>query len=229
MDQISKAESITQAVVSRRSLRAFLPDEVPEKVVREILSNASRAPSGTNMQPWKVYVVTGMKRQILCDTVCHAFDHDSGEHDSEVRYYPEQWFEPFISRRRKIGWDLYRLLGIAKGEREKTHLQHRRNFRFFDAPVGLIFTIHRELATGSWLDYGMFLQNIMVLAREYGLDSCPQAAWADYHRAIRTVLPIAGEETVVCGMSLGFADPSAIENTLVTERECVDQFATFLS
>ncbi len=128
------------------------------------------------MQPWQVYVLTGEIRQRVCDAVCHAFDHTPEKHDSEKRYYPKKWFEPFISRRRKVGWDLYGLLGIEKGDKEKMKKQHRRNFQFFDAPVGLIFTIHRDLETGSWLDYGMFLQNIMLLAREAGLHTCPQAA-----------------------------------------------------
>ena len=229
MDQISKASTVTEAVETRRSLRAFLSKSVPEEVISEILTHAARAPSGTNMQPWKVYVLTGKTRQQLCDAVCDAFDNERGEHDSEIRYYPEKWFEPYISRRRKIGWDLYQLLGIEKGERDKTHRQHRRNFQFFDAPVGLIFTIHRDLSTGSWLDYGMFLQNIMLLARESGLDTCPQAAWADYHRAIRPILSLPDEEIVVCGMAIGFADYQATENTLVTEREELEQFATFLN
>ncbi len=162
----SPAASVTEAVTSRQSVRAFLDKPVDPAVVQRILRAAARAPSGTNMQPWQVYVLTGRSRDALCNTVCAAFDSESEEHDSEVRYYPYKWFEPYISRRRKIGWDLYGLLGITRENKAGMKAQHRRNFRFFDAPVGMIFTIHRELETGSWLDYGMFLQNIMLLARE---------------------------------------------------------------
>ena len=164
-------------IESRRSVRAFLDTPVEDQQIESILTQAARAPSSTNMQPWQVYVVQGETRAQLCDAACDAFDNESAIHDSEARYYPKQWFEPFLSRRRKVGWDLYTLLEIEKGDKAKMHRQHRRNFQFFDAPVGLIFTIHRELELGSWLDYGMFLQNIMILARASGLDTCPQAAW----------------------------------------------------
>ena len=222
------SSTVSDAIDTRRSLRAFLPQEVPQDTVATLLQRAARAPSGTNMQPWKTYVVTGDTRQKLCDACCAAFDDPSRSYDSEVRYYPEKWFEPYLSRRRQVGWSLYGLLGIKKGDRQRTHAQHRRNYNFFDAPVGLIFTVHRDLATGSWLDYGMFMQNIMLLAREQGLHSCPQAAWADYHEVVRNVLPISTDEIIICGMALGFADPDAIENTLVTERVPMAQHIQFL-
>lgn len=222
------SESISDAIATRRSLRAFLPRDVPRKTVTSLLEKAARAPSGTNMQPWKAYVVTGKTHQLLCTSVCAAFDDPSTEYSGEVPYYPEEWFEPYLSRRRQVGWALYALLGIEKGDRVRMHAQHRRNFQFFDAPVGMIFTIHRHLATGSWLDYGMYLQNIMLLAREEALHTCPQAAWADYHSVIRKVLPLNDEEIVVCGMALGYADPQAMENSLVTKRAAVEQNALFL-
>jgi nitroreductase len=180
------------------------------------------------MQPWKAYVLTGESQQRLCSSVCLAFDEQSKEYSGEVQYYPNRWFEPYLSRRRQVGWALYALLGIEKGDRARMHAQHRRNFQFFDAPVGIMFTIHRDLATGSWLDYGMYLQNIMLLAREQGLHTCPQAAWADYHAVIRKELPIGDDEVVVCGMALGYADKDAIENSLVTERAPIEQSALFL-
>jgi len=220
--------SVSEAILSRRSVRAFRNVPVESDVLRNIIHKAARAPSGTNIQPWRVYVVAGASRGALCERVGRAFDREAGEHDSEVRYYPVRWFEPYLSRRRELGWSLYGLLGIKKGEREKARAQHRRNFLFFDAPQGMIFTLHRDLKTGSWLDYGMFIQNIMLLAREAGLHTCPQAAWADYHRAIREVLPISDEETVVCGLSIGYADDNAIENTLVTPRVESGHFTTFL-
>ena len=222
------AESVSRAVETRRSLRAFLDTPVPEKVIAQILDTAARAPSGVNMQPWKVYVLTGSTRKALCESVCRDFDNPEIKPETDVAYYPSSWFEPYVSRRRQVGWDLYGLLDIKKGDREKTHQQHRRNYQFFDAPVGLMFTVHKDLATGSWLDYGMFLQNIMLLAREAGLHTCPQAAWPDYHHAIRRVLPLSDEEVVVCGMAVGYADTSAIENTLVTTRVPLDDFVQFL-
>lgn len=220
--------TVTDAVNTRRSLRAFLPKAVPMDTIAQILTTAARAPSGTNMQPWKSYVLTGESRQRLCDACCAAFDGQSTNNVSEVRYYPEKWFEPYLGRRREVGWALYNLLGIQKGDRAKTHAQHRKNFQFFDAPVGMIFTIHRDLATGSWLDYGMFMQNIMLLAREHGLHTCPQAAWADYHQAVRESLQLTDDEIVVCGLAMGYADPSAIENTLVTTRVALEDHVSFL-
>ena len=218
---------VSDAIRTRRSLRAFLPKDVPNSIIQSILETACRAPSSTNMQPWQVHVVRSDVKQRLCDAVCHAFDHEKDQHQGECKVYPERWFDPYISRRRKVGWDLYGLLNIGKSEREKMHVQHRRNFQFFDAPVGMIFTIHRELAIGSWLDYGMFLQNIMLLAREQGLHSCPQAAWTDFHQVIRKVLPVSADEIIVCGLALGYADESAIENSLLTERAEVADFVQF--
>jgi nitroreductase len=219
--------SIDHAITSRRSVRRFSPTPVPRAVIAEILDAAARAPSGTNMQPWRGYVLTGPPRDELCAAVQKAFDAQEAGHHHEVRYYPETFFEPYLSRRRKVGWDLYGMLGIARGEAEKMRAQHRRNFQFFDAPVGMVFTIHRGLATGSWLDYGMFLENIMVAARARGLDTCAQAAWTHYHKVIRPVLGLADEEVVVCGMALGHADPDAPENRLETARATSDQFMSW--
>jgi nitroreductase len=224
------AAAVDAAITSRRSVRAFLDTPVPHEVVRDILRVAARAPSGTNTQPWRVTVLTGSARERLSARIGAAYDDPARRalHVEEYAYYPMRWVSPYIERRRKIGWDLYGLLGIGKGDRERMHRQHARNFRFFDAPVGLIFTVDRVLEKGSWLDYGMFLQSIMVAARARGLDTCPQAAFATFHRLITEELSLSADEMVVCGMSLGFADPEAIENTLVTEREPVEQFARFL-
>jgi nitroreductase len=179
------------------------------------------------MQPWRGYVLAGAAKNALIAAVQAAFDAGETGHAQEVQYYPDEFFEPYLSRRRAVGWTLYGKLGIARGEAAKMRAQHRRNFQFFDAPVGLIFTIDRRLATGSWLDYGMFLENVMTAARGRGLDTCAQAAWTHYHKAIRRVLGLAAEETVVCGMALGFADPDAIENTLITARAPARSFMRF--
>jgi nitroreductase len=219
--------AVDAAIASRRSIRRFLPTPVPAATVEAILDFAARAPSGTNMQPWRGHAVAGAARQALCDAVQAAFDAPDAPHVQEIPYYPDAFFEPYLSRRRDVGWALYGLLDIARGQPEKMRAQHRRNFQFFDAPVGLIFTIDRRLATGSWLDYGMFLENIMVAARGRGLDTCAQAAWATYHRAIRPVLGLGEEDIVICGIALGHADPDAPENTLITTRAPARDFMRF--
>ncbi len=221
---------VDAAITSRRSLRAFLPSPVPREVLEDILRVASRAPSGTNTQPWKVYVLTGDAQQQLSQQILAAFDDpaQAAQQREEYAYYPTQWESPYIDRRRKVGWDLYGLLGIGKTDKERMHAQHGRNYRFFDAPVGLMFTIDRVMEKGSWLDYGMFLQSIMVAARARGLDTCPQAAFTQFHKIIMPAIGAGEGEMLVCGMSLGHADPAAVENSLVTEREPVSGFARFL-
>jgi len=226
-DMNAPAETAEDAITSRRSIRRFLPDPVARETVEHLLAVASRAPSGTNIQPWKVYVVGGDTKAALTAAILEA--HDSGaEYKREYEYYPLEFTDIHLARRRKIGWDLYGLLGIEKGDKDKMHAQHGRNFLFFDAPVGLFFTIDRALQVGSWLDYGMFLQNIMIAARGMGLHTCPQAAFANHHAIIREQLGISEDEIVICGMSLGYADGQAIENTLITEREPVEGFTTFM-
>lgn len=223
-------EHVDQAIVTRRSIRAFLPTPVAREDIAAILEVAARAPSGTNIQPWKVTVLTGAARQRLADAIVAVY-HDKealAQHTEEYAYYPREWKSPFIERRRKVGWDLYALLGLGRDNKAGMAAQHARNFQFFDAPVGLIFTIDRILEQGSWLDYGMFLQNIMVAARGRGLDTCPQAAFTQFHKIIAEQLELPESETVVCGMALGYADPSKIENSLITERVPLEQFARFL-
>jgi nitroreductase len=223
--------AVDHAITSRRSIRRFLPTEVPREVIEDILRVAARAPSGTNTQPWKVHVLTGQSRQTLVDRVTAAYEAEgnAGRHQEQYAYYPAQWVTPYIDRRRKVGWDLYGLLGLTRGDKAGMHAQHRRNYAFFDAPVGLIFTIDRIMGQGSWLDYGMFLQSIMVAARGRGLDTCPQAAWNQFHAVIADVLGLdESTEMVVVGMALGYAAPDAIENTLLTDRESVASFTQFL-
>ena len=228
LDAGSVAHSVEEAILSRRSLRAFKPDPVPRELVERILALASRAPSGTNIQPWKVYVVAGEVRDRLVNAMVEAFmQHGEEGFKRQFEYYPVKWREPYLGRRRKLGWDLYGLLGIGKGEREKTARQHARNFRFFDAPVGLVFTLENDLEIGSWFDSGMFVQTVMLAARGFGLDTCPQAAIAGAHQIIRRELGVPENETVLCGMALGYARADAIENSLVTAREPVAGFARF--
>lgn len=227
----SEQKAVDVAITSRRSIRAFLSTPVPREDIEAILNVAARAPSGTNTQPWKVCVLTGDARQRLSAEILRVYNDPElvRQHAEEFHYYPKDWISPYIERRRKVGWDLYALLGLARENKAGIYAQNGRNYQFFDAPVGLIFTIDRVMEQGSWLDYGMFLQNIMIAARARGLDTCPQAAFTQFHRVIREHLQLPDNEMVVCGMSLGFADASRVENTLVTEREPASSFTRFLS
>jgi nitroreductase len=224
------AAAVDAAIESRHSMRAFLPTPVPRETIEDLLRVASRAPSGTNTQPWQVHVLTGAAKQRFSDRILAVYDDPSAlaTHSEEYAYYPREWTSPYIDRRRKVGWDLYGLLNIAKGDKARMHEQHGRNYRFFDAPVGLVFTIDRLMQQGSWLDYGMFLQNLMIAARGRGLHSCPQAAFTQFHRVIAEELQLKPTQMLVCGMALGYADPAAIENSLLTEREPVAGFTRFI-
>lgn len=224
-------EIIDRAISARRSVRAFLDTPVDLAVVREILQVASRAPSGTNTQPWKVYVLTGDAKARLSAEIIETFmdPAKAAEHHEEYDYYPKEWIEPFIGRRRKVGFDLYGLLGLTKDDKAGMKRQHARNYQFFDAPVGLIFTIDRIMGKGSYLDYGMFMENIMISAVGHGLATCAQAAFNQFHKIIERQLNLPANEAVVCGMALGYEDKRAVENTLKTARASVDEFVTFVS
>jgi nitroreductase len=227
--------SVDAAIGSRFSCRAFHRERaVPRETVLEILEVASRAPSGTNTQPWQVYVLEGAARDALADKVCAAHDAAyadparAAEYREEYDYYPTKWISPFIDRRRENGWSLYGLLGIAKGEKDKMHAQHQRNYRFFDAPVGLMFTIDRVMGRGSLVDCGMFLQNLMVAARAQGLHTCPQAAWNGFASIILPHVGAGDDEMLVCGMSLGYLDEQDKVNSFHTPREPVASFTRWL-
>ncbi len=232
---VADPASVEAAIESRFSARAFLPTPVPRETIARILRVASRAPSGTNTQPWKVYVLQGAARDTLVDKVCAAHDALAAdptlaaEYREAYDYYPEKWVSPYIDRRRACGWGLYGALGIGKTDKARMHAQHQRNFRFFDAPVGLMFTIDRVMGRGSLLDYGMFLQSIMVAARAHGLHTCPQAAWNGFAKIVLPHIGAQDDEMLVCGMALGFADPAAPENHFRTEREPVEAFTHWLA
>ncbi|GAB3654454.1 nitroreductase [Ramlibacter alkalitolerans] len=220
--------SADQALRTRRSVRAFLPTPVPRTEVEELLALASRSPSGSNIQPWKVHVFSGALRQRITREIWAALDAGrAGEHKREWNYYPQQWREPYLGRRRKIGWDMYGLLGIPKGDFARTEAQRRQNYDFFGAPVGMMFTLDEDMEIGSWLDLGIFLGSLAVAARGHGLDTCPQAAFADFHRILRPLLGIPDNEIIICGMALGHADSDAPVNRLRTERAAPGQFARF--
>lgn len=225
----SLQSAVDEVIQSRYSCRAFLPRPVPRATIEEILAVASRAPSGTNIQPWKAWVLTGATKAAVTERLLAAFDdpEEAATHTDPYQYYPKQWISPYIDRRRKVGLQLYGLLGIQKGDAKRMHEQFARNYKFFDAPVGIIFTVDRVMEQGSWLDYGMFLQNVMLAAKARGLDTCPQAALIQFHRIIRQTLEIPDNETLICGMSLGYADPAAPENTLRTERAPLSEWVAF--
>ena len=229
-----KSISVESAITTRRSVRAFTDQSVDRAVIVKLLEVASRAPSGTNTQPWKVYVVENSVRNDLCQKVCAAYDSVAvdpelaKEYQAGYHYYPEKWFSPYIDRRRENGWGLYGLLGITKNDKDKMHAQHRKNFEFFGAPVGLFFTIDKALGVGSMLDYGMFLENLMIAARGEGLDTCPQAAWNHYSKLILPCIDAKENEMLVCGMALGYADKEAIVNTFQTPRIAVEEFAIWV-
>lgn len=233
--RVSDPASVDTAILSRFSARAYLPQAVERSVLEEVLQVAARAPSGTNTQPWKVYVLQGAKRDELVAKTCAAHDAMSAnsalaaEYAESYDYYPEKWVSPFIDRRRECGFGLYGVLGIGKGDKDRMHAQHQQNFRFFDAPVGLIFTIDKVMGRGSLLDYGMFLQSVMLAARARGLHTCPQAAWNSFSKIILPHVGAGENEMVVCGMALGYADESALVNTFQTTRVKAQDFTHWVA
>ena len=231
---MSTATTVEQAINTRMSARAFTTQPVPRELITQLLAQASRAPSGTNTQPWKVYVLQGKSRDTLVEKVCAAHDEvrahpeKAADYREPYDYYPEKWVSPFIDRRRENGWSLYGLLGITKVDKDKMHAQHQRNYRFFDAPVGLMFTLDKVMGRGSLVDYGMFLQTLMLSARGMGLHTCPQAAWNGFVSIILPHIGAGDNEMLVCGMALGYADTSEIVNTFRTPREPVESFTQWL-
>ena len=215
--------SVAEAISGRQSIRAYLDKPVERETIERIVRTAGRAPSGNNAQPWKLHVLQGAALARLTGdlTQRHAAG-DMGER--EYNYYPVTWREPYLGRRRATGWGLYGLLGITRENKEGMARQHRENFSFFGAPVGLIFTIDRDLEVGSWLDLGTFVQSVMIAARGEGLETCPQAAFCSYHQVIRAHLGIPQSEIVVTGMAMGYADPDALINTFRTDRIALDDF-----
>jgi nitroreductase len=217
---------VLEAMATRRSVRGFRPDPVPRETIEAILQAAGRAPSGSNVQPWKVRVTTGAEKQRLSAALREA--HDAGRTvQRDYQYYPLNWRDPYLARRRKLGWDLYTLAGVARGDHAAGQAQRARNFDFFGAPVGLFFSIDRDLEQGSWVDTGMFIQNVMLAARAFRLDTCAQAAFCDHHDIVRAHLGIPDGQALVCGMSLGHADHAEPTNALVAERMALEEFVVF--
>lgn len=219
--------TVEDAIRGRKSTRAFLRQAVPREIIARILTTAGRSPSGSNIQPWKVHVVDGTARDELAADLCHRFD-TVGEGEREYDYYPVKWRDPYLARRRACGWGLYGTLGITRDNKERMHEQRRQNYEFFGAPTVLIFTIDRELEKGSWLDTGMFIQSIMIAARQFNLETVPQAALANFHDVLRARLAIPQDEVVICGMGVGYPEVDAKVNSFTTEREPLDAFVTWI-
>lgn len=219
----------------RHSVRAFLPKAVAPDLLQHVLQLARYAPSGTNTQPWQVFVVTEQARDRVVSKVCAAqmalFANPdlATQYQESYAYYPKQWISPFIERRRENGWSLYGLLGIEKGDKDKMAAQHLRNFQFFDAPVGLFFCVNKIMGIGAKMDIAMFMQNLMLAAKAHGLDTCPQAAWNSFQAIILPEIGASDDLELVCGMALGYADSAAVVNQLQTPRLEVAEFCQFLS
>ena len=226
-DIFEPAPDVFAAAHTRRSIRAYRPDPVPPEILREIVALGRHAPSGSNIQPWRVHVLTGATLKRVGTAIQQAFlAGDPGKRD--YNYYTDPIEEPYLARRRQCGWGLYGKLGIGRGDHEKSRAYRARNYDFFGAPVGLVYTIERKLERGSWLDYGMFLQTIMLAARARGLHTCPEAAIASYPDVVRRELGVTADWIVICGMAMGYAEPGDIINTWQPPRIEVDEYAVFL-
>ena len=217
---------IDEALTKRRSARAFRPDPVSRQMMEEILQMASRAPSGTNIQPWKIHVVAGEVRARLEREVLTHRETDPADSGAEFERTGKRK-EPYTSRMRALGKAMYGLIGIPKGDKAAGWRQWGRNYQFFDAPVGLILTIDKDLDAMSFVDVGMFAMAIMLAAKARGLDTCAQGAWSNYWTVTRRVLNVPDDEYIIFGISLGYADDGHPVNTLVADREPVENFATF--
>ena len=216
--------AVDAAITSRQSCRRFLDRPVSKSQLRHLLDVARFSPSGSNVQPWKVYAIGGEKKEALSREILEDYHANGERQDREYEYYPTDWFEPYLARRRACGWGLYGSLGITREHKDRMNEQRARNYIFFGAPVGLIFAINRRLNTGSWMDVGMFLQSVMVAARGQGLHTCAQASFANYPAIVRKHLGIPQQEIVVCGMAVGYGDMSAPENVWRTDRSEVEEF-----
>jgi nitroreductase len=210
--------NVSEALATRKSIRAFRPDAIARQTIESILSLAARAPSGGNLQPWKVHVLIGAAKDELVRRTKERMAVNPRGGTPEYHIYPPELTEPYATRRFQVGEQMYATMGIPREDRARRLKQFVRNWEFFGAPVGLIFSIDRQMQEGQWSDLGGFLQSIMLLAREHGLHTCAQEAWAPFHEVIREYLNVPPEEMIFCGMSLGYADETAPINTLVSER-----------
>ncbi len=215
--------NVLDAITNRRSTREFLDKTVDKETIRQVLDVAKWSPSGTNLQPWKVYILTGKTLKKVSAEIVNAFDSgDAGK--AEYEYYPTVKAEPYHSRRFACGMALYKALGIGRGDADKRRQNWVANYQFFGAPVALILTLDNRLRQGAWIDAGLFLQSVMLSARGFGLETCPEFSIAAFPHIIKPLLGIPDSCTLVTGMALGYGAPDAPVNNYRTEREPVDGF-----
>jgi nitroreductase len=217
---------VSSALAARKSVRAFTSKSVEQTLVRELLRLAGHAPSGVNTQPWEVAVVTGKAKERLQRGI-EAEARGGTPNSLEYKYYPDTWVEPFKSRRKACGLAMFSTLGITREDKERQQEQWMANYRAFDAPVMLLFFVDDVLETGSYLDYGMFIQSIMLAALELGLTTCPQAALAEYPSVVREQLNYSSSKKLICGMALGYEDTEALVNSYRTDRLSIDEYTRF--
>jgi nitroreductase len=217
---------VSEALATRKTIRAFRHDPVPTKTILEIIEKAARAPSGGNLQPWKAYVLNGAARDELVRRTAEERARNPRGEMPEYHIYPPELTEPFATRRFRVGEMMYATMNIPREDKASRLKFFGGNWSFFGAPAGIIFTVDRQMQQGQWSDVGMFLQSIMLLAREYGLDTCPQEAWAVWHRVIREYLSVPQNEMIFCGMAIGYADTTHPVNGLFTERAPLAEYVT---
>ena len=219
--------TVTEALKKRISTRAFLPRQLGEPLLREILEAARWSPSGGNLQPWKVIAVAGAERASVIELARRSHAAGSPDESVERPVYPAGLWEPYRSRRFKVGEDLYALLRIPRSDRAARLAQFERNYAMFGAPAALFFIIDDRMGYGQWAHLGMFMQSIALAALERGVSSCMQEAWATLRSSLKKHFALAEHELLYCGMALGYADESAAVNSLRSDRALVDEFATF--
>jgi nitroreductase len=224
----SRPMNVSQAILSRHSMRAFEPRPVPRDVLEKMVDVARYAASNGNLQPWKLYVTSGAARRRLSAAIRQAIASGDTNQSPEYDTYPRQFRPPYDQRRKKVGKDLYTLLEVPKGDAAGMQRQFLKNFDFFDAPTGMILTVDRDMGHGQWVDCGIFLDQLMLMARELGLHTCPQGAFAYYQHVVRRELAIPDMEIVICGLAVGYANPAEVPNNLITDRAAVPDFAVFI-
>ncbi len=220
---------VSEAINSRRSMRVFKPDPVSKADIEWIITNANRAASNGNLQPWKLHVTMGAARKRLSTAILKAMDEGDHGPGAEYSVYPREFTPLYDTRRKTVGKQLYTLLGVPKGDAAGMTRQFRKNYEFFDAPVGMILCVERGMEKGQWIDCGIFLDNLMLLAREKGLHTCPQAAFSRYQHIVRRELEIPDDQVVICGLAIGYADADAVPNNLITDRAPIKEFTTWHS
>lgn len=218
---------VLEALNSRKSVRAYLDKEVEKQKIELILNSAKQAPSGVNTQPWNVYVVKGKKKKNIEDKMIELFEKSTTE-DMDYQYYPLTWEDPYKTRRKETGLLMYKTLGITREDKQRQKEQWMANYRAFDAPVVLYFTMDNFLEKGSYLDYGMFLQSVMLSATSLGLSTCIQAALAQFPQVVKDELNIPKDKILLCGIALGYEDATALVNSYRTGRVELDEFVTFV-